>query len=209
MFCHKAAEECLSDVIQSSLGYSLTYYHTIDGNTYKEWMNEKRTMKDFRLKKNEEKRIWVRPSDGKSEEEMEPINLMFDETNEYNKMAKKHILNGMRDYLQCFITIIPYNLMWTHVGKLKILNLTEDQLGHLRIIHKDHIDDWVNGYLKWYRNAMEELETEGNGYVYNEWIGFHIEMFPLRTFVGYKHPTTSILGQSVVNPNIKDNRCLQ
>ena len=134
---------------------------------------------------------------------------MFDETGEYNKMVKKHILNGMRDYLQCFITIIPYNLMWTHVGKLKILNLTEDQLGHLRIIHKDHIDDWVNGYLKWYRNAMEELETEGNGYVYNGWIGFHIEMFPLRTFVGYKHPTTSILGQSVVNPNIKDNRCLQ
>ena len=124
---------------------------------------------------------------------------MFDETGEYNKMVKKHILNGMRDYLQCFI----------HVGKLKILNLTEDQLGHLRIIHKDHIDDWVNGYLKWYRNAMEELETEGNGYVYNGWIGFHIEMFPLRTFVGYKHPTTSILGQSVVNPNIKDNRCLQ
>ena len=59
------------------------------------------------------------------------------------------------------------------------------------------------------KNAMEEQETEGSGYVYNGWIGFHIEMFPLWTFVGYKHQAPSILGQSVVNPNIDDNRCLQ
>ena len=104
---------------------------------------------------------------------------------------------------------MAYNLMWTQDGELKILNLTDDRLGHLRIIHKDHIDDWVNGYLKWYRNAMEEQEIERSGYVYNGWIGFHIEMFILRTFVGYKHPTHSILGQSVVNPNIDDNQCLQ
>ena len=56
---------------------------------------------------------------------------------------------------------------------------------------------------------MEEQETEGSGYVYNGWIGFHIEMFPLWIFVGYKHPTPSILGQSIVNPNIDYNRCLQ
>ena len=56
---------------------------------------------------------------------------------------------------------------------------------------------------------MEEQETEESGFVYNGWIGFHIEIFILRTFVGYKHHTPSILGQSVVNPNIDDNRCLQ
>ena len=99
--------------------------------------------------------------------------------------------------------------MWTQDGKLKILNLTDDRLGHLRIIHKNHIDDWLEDYLKWYRNAVKEQETEGSGFVYNGWIGFHIEMFILRTFVGYKYPTPSILGQLVVNPNIDDNRCLQ
>ena len=100
----------------------------------------------------------------------------------------------MRDYLQCFITIMAYNLMWTHALELKILNLTDYRLGHLHIIHKDHIDDWINGCLKWYRNAVEEQETEGSGYAYNGWIGFHIKMFPILTFVGYKHPTPSILG---------------
>ena len=35
-FDRKVAEGRLSDVINSSLGYALTYYHTVDGNIYKE-----------------------------------------------------------------------------------------------------------------------------------------------------------------------------
>ena len=209
LFDRKVIEGRLSDVIQSSLGCALTYYHTVDGNMYKEWMNEKRTKKDFRLKNDDDKRLWVRLPDGKSEEEVEPINLMFDEREEFNEVLKKYILNDMRDYPQCFITIMAYNLMWTHAGKLKILNLTDDRVGHLRIVRRYRIDDWLEDYLKWYRNAVEEEETEGSGFVYNGWIGFHIEMFPLRTFVGYKHHTPSILGRTVVNPNIDDNWCLQ
>ena len=42
-----------------------------------------------------------------------------------------------------------------------------DRLGHLFIIHKDYIDDWLEDYLKWYRNGVEEQETEGSGFVYN------------------------------------------
>ena len=41
MFVRKVAEGRLSDVIDSSLGYALMYYYTIDKNMYKEWMNEK------------------------------------------------------------------------------------------------------------------------------------------------------------------------
>ena len=104
---------------------------------------------------------------------------------------------------------MAYNLMWTHDGEAKIFNLTNDRLGHLRIVRRDRIDEWIEEYLKWYRNAVEEQETEGSGFVYAGWIGFHIEMFPLRSFVGYKHHTPSIIGQTAVNPNIDDNRCLQ
>ena len=42
MIDRKVAEGRLSDVIQSSLGYALTYYHIIDENMYHEWMNERR-----------------------------------------------------------------------------------------------------------------------------------------------------------------------
>ena len=172
-------------------------------------MNEKRTKKDFRLNNDDDKRLCVRLPDGKSEEEVEAINLIFDETDEFNEIVKKYILNGMREYNQCFITIMAYNLMWTHAGDPKILNLTDDRLGHFRIVRRERTDDWIEEYRKWYRNAVEEQETERSGFVYLGWIGFHIEMFPLRAFVDYKHHTSSIIERTVVNPNIDDNRCLQ
>ena len=68
-FDRKVAEGRLSDVINSSLGYALTYYHTVEGDMYKEWMKEKRTKKDFRLNNDDDKRLWVRLPDGKREEE--------------------------------------------------------------------------------------------------------------------------------------------
>ena len=104
-------------------------------------MNEKRTKKDFRLKNNDDNRLWVLLPDEKSEEEVEPINLVFDESEEFNEIVKKYILNGMREYNQCFITIMAYNLMWTHAGEAKILNLTDDRLGHLRIVRRDRINE--------------------------------------------------------------------
>ena len=58
-FDRKVSQGRLSDVINSSLGYALMYYHTMEGDMYKDWMNEKRTKKDFRLKNDDDKRLWV------------------------------------------------------------------------------------------------------------------------------------------------------
>ena len=41
MFDLKISEGSMSDVIESSLGYALTYYHNLNGGMYKKWMNEK------------------------------------------------------------------------------------------------------------------------------------------------------------------------
>ena len=164
-------------------------------------MKEKRTKKYFRLK-NDDNRLWVRLPGEKGNEEVEPINLVFDESEEFNEVVKKFIMTGMREYNQCFITIMAYNLMLTHDRDPKILNLTDDRLGHLHIVRRDRIDEWIKDYLKWYRNGVEEQETEGSGFVYHGWIGFHVEMFPLRTYVGHKHPTPFVIGRTVLNPNI-------
>ena len=201
------------DVIDSKLGYAATYYHTSNENMAKEWMNEKRTKKDFRTRFDiDEKKVWVRLPDNNNEQEVEPLNLILNEKDkdEFREVVKKYIMKGMRDYPQCFVTIMAYNLMEVpQNSELKILNLMDDRLGHLRIVHRDRLNTWLNDYLKWYSNGVEEQETEGSGFVYKGWIGFHIEMFPLRTYIGYKHPTPAILGISVINPNIDDNKCLQ
>ena len=61
-------------------------------------MNEKLTKKDFRLNNDDDKRLWVRLLDGKSKEEVEPINSMMNEMDQFNEVATKYILNDMRDY---------------------------------------------------------------------------------------------------------------
>ena len=201
------------DEIDSKNGFAATHYNTSKGNMSKEWMNVKRTKKDFRTRVDiDEKKVWVHLPDNNNEEEVIPLNLVLNEKDkdEFREVMKKYIMKGMRDYPQCFVTIMAYNLMEVpQNSELKILNLTDDRLGHLRIVHRDRLNTWLNDYLKWYSNGVEEQETEGSGFVYKGWIGFHIEMFPLRTYIGYKHPTPAILGISVVNPIIDDNRCLQ
>ena len=146
-FDRKVSQGRLSDVIVSSLGYALTYYHTVEGEMYKEWMNKKRIKKGFRLDEKKKSLLFHLP-DNNSKKEVEPINLIFDEGSEFNDIVKKYILNGMREFNQCFITIMAYNLMWTHAGETKILNLTDDRLGHLRFVRRDRIDEWIEDYLK-------------------------------------------------------------
>ena len=62
----------------------------------------------------------------------------------------------MRDYPQRFITIKAYNMIVSCDNELQIVNLTDDRLGHLRIIHKDQLNEWLNNYMKWNSNAVEE-----------------------------------------------------
>ena len=67
-------------------------------NMNKEWMNEKRTKKDFQIHKDDnERRIWVRLTDGKNEEEVELLNLMIGESDEFNEVTKKYIWNKICD----------------------------------------------------------------------------------------------------------------
>ena len=145
---------------------------------YKEWMNMKWTKKDFRLKNDDDKRLWVRLPDGKSDEEVGPINLVFDETNEFNEVVKKYILNGMREYNQCFITMLVYIHMWTHDGDPKILNLTDDRLGHLRIVRRNSIDEFIDGTsdgtgTPWKSKRRKEVDSYTKVGSVSTWRCFH------------------------------------
>ena len=51
-------------------------------------MKEKRTKKGFRLKNDDNNKLLVRLPDGKSDEDVEPIILIFDETDEFNEIVK-------------------------------------------------------------------------------------------------------------------------
>ena len=132
----KVAEGRLSDVIQSSLGYTLTYYHTMDGNMYKEWMNEKRTKKDFRIQNDDdnERRIWVYLPDEKNEEEVEPLNLMINEfTNSCPKPWSTDISRSYRSMWSIWIGITT-NSSTIHKSTIRNVS-TGSRVCRLRVSH--------------------------------------------------------------------------
>ena len=72
---------------------------------------------------------WVTWSTRHSDIKVEPINLIFDETDEFNGVLKNFNIKGMREYKQCFCHQhgVPTSCGHTWRGKPKILNLTDDR----------------------------------------------------------------------------------
>lgn len=73
--------------------------------------------------------------------------------------------------------------MVIHKYELKILNLIDDRLIHLRILRKNQLNEWFNDSLKWFNDAIKQQETDASGCVYIGWISVHTEMFTLCIFI--------------------------
>lgn len=48
----------------------------------------------------------------------------------------------------------------SHSEELKIIDLTDDQLGRLHNVQKEHVEKWLDNYLIRYSEGVEEQETE-------------------------------------------------
>lgn len=57
------------------------------------------------------------------------------------------IMNRMLDYSKYFVNNIDDYLMSNHFSKLNIPPLTNDRVGHLRIVQKNLIEEWLNKLL--------------------------------------------------------------
>ena len=57
------------------------------------------------------------------------------------------IMNRMLDYSMYFVNNIDDYLMSNHFSKLNIPPLTNDRVGHLRIVQKNLIEEWLNKLL--------------------------------------------------------------
>ena len=67
--------------------------------------------------------------------------------NSKQKYEFMDVMNRMLDYSKYFVSNIDDNLMSNHFSNLNILPLTNDRVGHLRIIQKNLIDEWLNNPL--------------------------------------------------------------
>ena len=80
----------------SLLCYAITHCHTIFNGLHKEWFIVKWNKKDVRTRGDiEEQKAWVWLLDGKGEQEIESLNLMFSEKYRYEF---NEIMNGLHNH---------------------------------------------------------------------------------------------------------------
>lgn len=78
------------------------------------------------------------------------MNLMIDgkDNVEFNEIIKVYNTKGMEKCFQYFVITMTYNLITSHSEELKIIDLADDQLEHLHHVQKEHVEEWLNNYLK-------------------------------------------------------------
>ena len=60
---------------------------------------------------------------------------------EFKEIIKPYITKDRGKYIQCFMITKTYNLITSHSEELKIMNMTDDQLGHHHHVQKEHVEE--------------------------------------------------------------------
>ena len=124
---------------------------------------------------------------------------------EFKEIMKKYIMNGMCDYLQCFVTIMAYNVMIMHNNELKIIW----QSNWTSLYCMKESNWWM---VKW----LYEME-----YQYNresiEWMKrIHLQWMDWYSYrnvsFSYTHWSQTFYTLNtcyrIANPSIDDDKCL-
>ena len=140
-----------------------------------------------------------------------PLNLLLfeDDRMKFMEHVVPLIQKGIHNHVQCFVSVQSYNLLFSTHGDRWIVKLDDNRFGPCRVILNGMEEEWLKEYVVWYSDAVSEQELDETGSIYIGWIGLHMEMIPLRVFVGSPIATPTFLGHSVVNPRFNDNKCLQ
>lgn len=213
------------NVVNSELGYSVVHYDTVDNKMFKEKNGKYKETHDFKLMKTKSG-FKVSPKGESNFTDVKNDPLFYNgndflSENDFQRYRDnfcntvvKYIKNGEKEnypqYLIDFKCIIQMSQIHDGESIIDTRMITDNRPAHQRIITAGHEKEWIANYLiTVYQQEVERLELEGSGWIYVGNIGFSFTMIPLKVNVGAGIKTPVILGLTVINPCIDDNRCLQ
>lgn len=212
-------------IINSDLGYSVVHYDTANGRMFKEKNGKYKETHDFKLTKTHDGfKISAKGSNQQVDVKDVPLfyngndflteNDLQQYRDQFCDTVVKYIKNGQKDgypqYLIDFKCIVQMSHFSNGERMIDTRMINDNRPAHDRIVTVGHEKEWIVKYLiSVYQMVIEALELEGSGWVYDGNIGFSFTMIPLKVNVGAGIKTPTILGLTVINPCIDDNKCLQ
>lgn len=212
-------------IINSELGYSVLHYDTASNNMTKEKNGKYKESHDFKLTKTHDC-FKISAKGSNQQEVVEKVPLFYNGNDFLNEnelqryrdqfcdTVVKYIIKGEKEgypqYLIDFKCIVQMSHYHEGERMIDTRMINDNRPAHERIVTVGHEKEWIAKYLiSVYQREIESMEQEQSGWIYDGNIGFSFTMIPLKVNIGAGIKTPTILGTSVINPCIDDNRCLQ
>lgn len=135
----------------------------------------------------------------------------------YTKIAE-YIQQCETDAPQYYVCLAMYDNYYKYItneqGKKERVDMIyknfDTRVPYERVVTKEHELEWSEDYIRnEYQLNAEVPDLEGSGWIYGGNMGFSFSIIPLTKFIGAGIPTPAILGYTVLNACINDNKCLQ
>ena len=127
------------------------------------------------------------------------------------KFIKNDLIDGRYNYL---VSICLSEAYFNANNELILMYTKDNRLPSERVLNVyDKVDEmiemFVNRYLEHYFQDKKDEEVGPSGLKLLGIVGGQIRLLPLKCFVGRSIETPTILGRTIANPCIDDNKCLQ
>lgn len=212
-------------ILKTSMGSFATVYHVEDGKVDSIHRESPRERHDFRIKsfkggfsvskkETTDERI-VRSKDcvNEDKEDKEKREMCIMEVTRRMAETIQRCETDAPQYYICLTTIDEF-VLTTGGGGLDSEHImvkgVDGRVPYLRVVTKEHELEWCEEFIRTtYQDYIESEELKGSGWRYVGNMGFSFSIIPLTKFIGAGIPTPTILGYTVLNACINDNKCLQ
>lgn len=210
------------EILNNEMGYKVVYYNTSDViNKEKRGAKQKDT-RDFEISRQGDN-IYVNRRGERDNKQKVKMLYCKQEDDMMDKASLDQFCKRLVEFIKKGETYAPQYLIdlgtidsFTKIGDndddvtiREVMYLRDGRAPHEKVLIKGHEREWCEKFLKEYQNMIEALEMRGSGWIYEGNLGVSLVMIPLKVCVGAAIKTPAILGYSVLNACIDDNRCLQ
>ena len=208
----KKFNEDVTNYVKSDMGYSVEYYNTKD-NVFIDKRNTNKSLRGF-VHKTEDKEMYVKKSieNDKMFRKVYIENNFKDVSSRLCKFIKNGLIDGRYNYL---VSICLSEAFFNANNELVLMYTKDDRIPSERILNVfDKVDEMIEMFVQRYWNHTfqhkEDEEVQGpSGLKLVGIVGGQVRLLPLKCFVGRSIETPTILGHTILNPCIDDNKCLQ
>lgn len=210
-------------ILKTSMGSYVNVYHVQEGTVDAVHHDSPRERHDFVIQSIKGGHYFVTKKGSDAKKSVEKYDCI-NEKKEIRENAIKEVSTRIAEFIKhcetdapqyyvCITTLDDFYQSAVRAGEEVehiMIKGNDSRVPYLKVVTKGHEIEWSEEFLRTeYQYYIETTQMRGSGWIYGGNLSFSFSIIPLTKFIGASIPTPTILGYSVLNACIDDNKCLQ